>query len=78
MSNLLASCVVRIAVLMVLICHLMNLFDQGSGWTDDMVYIVAIQEFGKLIRCERETIISVDKAGWSILGDEFLQVVGQA
>ena len=42
-----------------------------------MVYVVALQELSKLIRCKGETIISVDKAGQSILGDEHLQAVGQ-
>ena len=42
-----------------------------------MVYVVTLQELGKLIRYEGGIIIGVDKAGQSILGDEFLQVLGQ-
>ena len=42
-----------------------------------MVYVVALQELGKLNGCEGGTIIGVDKVGWSVLGDELLRVLGQ-
>ena len=42
-----------------------------------MVNVMVPQVLGKLIRCKGGTVISVDKACQSILGDEFLQVLGQ-
>ena len=42
-----------------------------------MIYVVALQEFGQLIRCEGQAVIDVDKAGQSILGDDFLWALGQ-
>ena len=44
---------------------------EGRG---DMVYVMVLQELGKLIRCKRGTIVCVEQGRWSVLGDEFLQV----
>ena len=47
---------------------------QGKvGRRSYMVYVMALQELGKLIRCKRGTIVSVEQGRWSVLGDEFLQ-----
>ena len=43
------------------------------GGRGNMVYVMALQEFGKLIRCKRGTIFSVEQGRWSVLGYGFLQ-----
>ena len=47
------------------------------GGGSELVYVVALQELGELIRCEGRALIGVDKARQSILRDELLQALGQ-
>ena len=46
-----------------------------EGARGDVIYIVALQELSILTRM-KGGIIGVDKAGWSLLGDEFLHMLG--
>ena len=41
-----------------------------------MVDVLMLEKLHKLIRCKGRTIVSVDLAGWPILGYELLKLLG--
>ena len=50
----------------------------GEVWRRGCVFnVMSLQELDELIRYEGRTIVSVDEAGQSILGDKFLYLMGQ-
>ena len=76
-SDLPASCVVLRTVFS-LDLWLDDVVGLGKMWgRGSMVDVLSLQELGEFIGCKGRATISVDVAGQSVLGDEFLQLLGE-